>query len=228
MNYKKAILAIDSCTKNLSVCMFKEQKVMAKISYLGEKHSEKAIFLIKQVLNESSMNLKQIESIIYTNGPGNFTGVRMCQSLAQTIAFGLNIPIISISTLELLAHTAFAEDKNLDEVICTLDARMNEAYFAKYIKISDKIKLAEPEKLINTNKIEQAMLLIGNTMVTGNGFDENEQIRQIQPKHNHNKIYLPNIEYAINVVKNSEKDITERQVKPHYIRNKVAKYKKGV
>ena len=228
MNYKKAILAIDSCTKNLSVCIFKEQKVIAKISYLSEKHSEKAIFLIKKVLNESNMHLNQMETIIYTNGPGNFTGVRMCQSLAQTIAFGLNIPVISISTLELLAHTAFAKDKNLNEVICTLDARMNEAYFAKYIKVSDKIKLEKPEKLINTNETEKAMLLIGNIMVTGNGFSENEQIKQMQPNYKHNEIYLPNIEYAINVVKNSEKNITERQVKPHYIRNQVAKYKKGV
>jgi tRNA threonylcarbamoyladenosine biosynthesis protein TsaB len=65
-------------------------------------------------------------------GPGSFTGVRIACAVTQGLAFGANLPVVGVCTLQALAETA-----SQPRVIAALDARMGEIYHAVYEKHDD-------------------------------------------------------------------------------------------
>ena len=68
-----------------------------------QKLSERIIELIAEIFQKSNTSPNEITKIYVTNGPGSFTGIRVGVTIAKTTAFGLNIPICSVSSLLMLA-----------------------------------------------------------------------------------------------------------------------------
>ena len=62
-------------------------------------HATVFLPLLDEMLKEKSIKLKDFERIVVVNGPGSFTGVRIGLTVAKTIAYSLNIPIYTISSL---------------------------------------------------------------------------------------------------------------------------------
>jgi len=83
-------------------------------------------------LNEAGIKLAQVDGIAFGKGPGSFTGVRIACGATQGLAFGANLPVAGICTLE-----ALAEASGKARVIAALDARMGEIYHAVYEKHDD-------------------------------------------------------------------------------------------
>lgn len=75
-------------------------------------HSETVIPLLNELLEKADLSSKDLEQIIVVNGPGSFTGVRIGVTIAKTIAYLVNIPIKSISSLEMFGVSA-TEDFDL-------------------------------------------------------------------------------------------------------------------
>src|SRR6056300_1677773 len=129
------ILSIDSSGPILSLALVNGNKVN-EISFLSSKeNSEKLLFEIKGFMNESDVRFNDLNGIAFGAGPGSFTGLRVACGVAQGLAFGLNLPVIGISTLE-----ALAAQINNENIITAIDARMGEIYHAAYIKSTDNWK----------------------------------------------------------------------------------------
>ena len=96
------ILFIDSHSINFCVCLLNDGKVFSKREHSGKNHSEVAIPLINELLSDNGLTTTDLNGIIVVNGPGSFTGVRIGVTIAKTLAYSLNIPIKSITTLECL------------------------------------------------------------------------------------------------------------------------------
>lgn len=73
------------------------------------------------------MRLSALDGIAASIGPGSFTGVRICVSVAQGLAFGAGLPVVGVTTLEALALQAMRT--GADQVLACLDARMGEIYW---------------------------------------------------------------------------------------------------
>lgn len=121
------LLAIETSTEHCSVALSNGNDLHSHAELAGQKHSEILLSRIEQLLNESGCALGDLEGIAFGAGPGSFTGVRIAASVAQGLAFGLNIPVLPVCTLE-----ALAESSGRDHVACALDARLDEVYFAAY------------------------------------------------------------------------------------------------
>lgn len=92
-------LYIDTHLDDITILLFKDNKIIKEKIITGEKQNSKMIMpMIKKILGK-----KKPESIIICNGPGSFTGVRLGVTIAKTLAHTLEIPIRTISTLECLA-----------------------------------------------------------------------------------------------------------------------------
>ena len=125
------ILHIETSTKNCSVSIAKcgELISLKEINNGAYSHSEMLHPLIKEALLESKLTIKEIEAIAVGKGPGSYTGLRIGISAAKGLCFANDIPLISINSLEILAHSTTI-DKGY--IIPMIDARRMEVYSAIY------------------------------------------------------------------------------------------------
>lgn len=126
------VLALDTTTEYCSVALWQDGAVVERCELVGQKHSELLIRMLDVLLSEAGIELSQCDGIAFGKGPGSFTGVRIACGAAQGLAFGANLPVAGVCTLE-----ALAEASEKSRVIVALDARMGEIYHAVYEKHED-------------------------------------------------------------------------------------------
>ncbi len=96
------------------------------------RQSETIASVVKEVLNKSNKSIDDISCLMVTNGPGNFTSIRVGISFALGLAKGINKPVYSLSSLEFLS---FFDDKKLlkrKEIIALLPSRGNEFFIQAF------------------------------------------------------------------------------------------------
>jgi len=123
------ILAIDTSTEFLSLALWLDGRVLSSDIYAGQTHSQQILPTLRILLDEAKIELTALDGIAFGAGPGSFTGLRIACGVAQGLAFGANLPVVVVSTLQALAQQSGAE-----KVIACLDARMGEIYHAAYEK----------------------------------------------------------------------------------------------
>lgn len=97
-------LFIDTHDKNVLIILFKDGKIISTEDLeTKNKHSEVALPTIASILDNSNVDVSELNNIIVVNGPGSFTGVRIAVTIAKTIAYALSIPIRTIDALTILA-----------------------------------------------------------------------------------------------------------------------------
>lgn len=124
------ILAIDSSGNAVSAAIADEEKIIAEY-FLNFKmtHSQTLMPSIDEIVKTSGFDIKTLDYIACTQGPGSFTGLRIGAAAAKGLAHGLKIKIIGVPTLEALAYNIFETDK----IICPImDARRSQVYNAFY------------------------------------------------------------------------------------------------
>ena len=104
------ILAFDSTAKSASVAVADGTHVLSEFTVdSGMTQSELLLPMARKALEAAHISLSEIELFALTTGPGSFTGVRIGAALVKGIAFGKNIPCVSVSTLEALAEKYLGE-----------------------------------------------------------------------------------------------------------------------
>jgi len=115
--------------------------------------------MIQSLLDETGVALQQLDAIVMVSGPGSFTGLRIGAAVAQGLSFGADVPIIRISSLEMLARAAFTVSNRqvgTATVFYTcLHAREDEFYFAAYADDG----LSQPKILIPDQMSNAATIL---------------------------------------------------------------------
>jgi tRNA threonylcarbamoyladenosine biosynthesis protein TsaB len=95
-------------------------------------HSEKLALAVRQAMENIALDWKDIAAVSLVIGPGSFTGLRIGMSLAKGLAFAGSIPLIGVSTLEVIAGGAMEEYKDGDKISVFMDARRNEYFFQSF------------------------------------------------------------------------------------------------
>ena len=128
------ILNIDTSTENASVSIAKQGEILAVATNNIQK--EHASFLhpaIKLLLSQTSLDIKQLDSIAVTQGPGSYTGLRVGMASAKGLAYALKKPFITVGTLPAIALAAAQEESQIDSYYCPMiDARRMEVFTALY------------------------------------------------------------------------------------------------
>ena len=160
------ILNIESSTTNCSVSLANNGELIS-IRELNEKnysHSTKLHSFIEEVLKNSNITVNKLSAIAVSSGPGSYTGLRIGVSAAKGLCYALQIPLISVPTLQVLARQLNIQREDL--IIPVMDARRDEVYSAVYNSEYELVRNIFPEIIDSESFIELAkdnkLYFIGN------------------------------------------------------------------
>jgi len=120
-------LAIDASTEACSVAIKYNDKQFSEYELCPQSHSLRLLPMIDSVLKQANVKLTELDGIIFGQGPGSFTGVRIGIGVTQGLAFSAELSARGVSTLQAMAQQAF-DEKGEGKVIAAIDARMSEVY----------------------------------------------------------------------------------------------------
>jgi tRNA threonylcarbamoyladenosine biosynthesis protein TsaB len=184
------ILHIETATKVCSVGLSKDNKIIAlkEDKSLQYSHSTLLTSFLDDVLKEAGMDIKKLDAVTVSMGPGSYTGLRIGVSTAKGICFALEIPLIALNTLGVLARLAKSEisGKEIKYIVPMIDARRMEVYNSvfRFDLNEERSTIAE---IIDENSFSQ-YLAEGKVVFCGDGASKCVEIL----KHP-NSIFLPEI-----------------------------------
>ena len=178
------ILNIETSTTNCSVSLFNDLELIDCIEENTQdySHSKSLHVFIDSVLKKSKIKPKDLSAISVSKGPGSYTGLRIGVASAKGLCFALDIPLISIETLEILSQNI----SNKGIVIPCLDARRMEVYSAVFNNKNDRIRDTMAE-ILTENSFKE-YLSTDEVYFIGNA---NKKIREIIT--NKNASFIDNV-----------------------------------
>ncbi len=219
------ILNIDSSTTMCSVVLAENDVVIAvKELNQGYTHAENLAVFVLDVLRQANIDLKELDAVAISKGPGSYTGLRIGVSFAKGLCYGLGKPLLGINTLQTLAFGILKEtNETNDFLICPMiDARRMEVYTQLFDSKLNSISETEA-KIIDENSFSD-LLLSKKIIFAGNGADKCKSAL-----NSPNALFLENIETsAINMVKLSYNKFQLQQFEdiayfePYYLKEFVA------
>lgn len=124
------VMGIDTSTEVGAIGLIKDYKILGEINLcLNRRHSERLMPNIKYLFQESGFEIDDLEGLAVTIGPGSFTGLRIGLSTVKAFAQFLNIPVIGLSTLDVLAYNIYQIE---DWLVPLIDARRGRVYTSLY------------------------------------------------------------------------------------------------
>src|SRR5438309_6062986 len=124
------VLAIDTSNYSLGIALVNQEQVIGEyITNMKKNHSIRVMPAIEKLMQDCEMKPTDLEKIVVAKGPGSYTGVRIGVTIAKTLAWTLNIPLVGISSLEALA----ANGRYFNGLLSPLfDARRGQIYTGLY------------------------------------------------------------------------------------------------
>lgn len=125
------LLAIETATEACSCALYLDGMCAEAHRVEPRRHAEFILSMVSELLANAGLALPQLDGLAFGRGPGTFTGVRIAAGVAQGLAFGADLPVAAISTLQALAQGAYRE-LGESQVLVAIDARMGEVYWGAY------------------------------------------------------------------------------------------------
>jgi tRNA threonylcarbamoyladenosine biosynthesis protein TsaB len=132
------LLCLDTSTAQVGVAVVSEAGILGEVRLArGRRHAEQLAPAITYLLGELELSPSGLAAIAVGNGPGLFTGLRVGVTTAKVMAQALRIPVIPVSSLDLLAHP-LRHTRRL--IVAAIDARRGEIYHASYRRVPGGIQ----------------------------------------------------------------------------------------
>ena len=124
------IISIETATKVCSVALHADAQLIAtQTLHIEKSHAESLLCTIEHLLAMSPYTKKDLSAIAVSGGPGSYTGLRIGASTAKGLCYALDIPLISVDTLEAMAY-GMQPYNTTQALLCPmLDARRMEVYY---------------------------------------------------------------------------------------------------
>jgi len=164
------ILAIDTSNYPLGVALIEDNQVLGEyITNLKKNHSVRIMPAIQTLMKDCERVPAQLTKIVVAKGPGSYTGVRIGVTIAKTMAWSLKIPLVGISSLEIIAAGA---GRYFDGYISPLiDARRGQVYTGLYEYQGGKLTTVKEDRLVLSvdwtgalKEVNKPILFVGNDL----------------------------------------------------------------
>ena len=178
------ILLLETSGTILSVALSQDGKVIAdRVCREPRMQASLTAPLVKEVLDAAGLKAKDLDAVCVSKGPGSYTGLRVGTSTAKGICFGAGVPLIAVSTLDILASSPVIPDPSyvipdpsyvipdligdLTAIVPMIDARRMEVYTAVYSPAGERLTEIEA-KVIGPDSFSEE-LAAGPVLFIGDG-----------------------------------------------------------
>ncbi len=126
------LLALDTSTQFASIALYYKGALTHR-NRLGERnHAQFILPAIKNLLDESGCSLASLDGIVYGQGPGSFTGLRVTCSIVKGLGFAQGLTLFPVSSLAAIAYEVWGLAQVNSAVLTIIDARMNQIYWSYF------------------------------------------------------------------------------------------------
>jgi len=125
------LLALETSSEACSAALYCDGAISEQFEIAPRGHGKLILSMIDAVLADAGISKSQLDGVGFGRGPGAFTGVRIATSVAQGIAFGLDVEVAPVSSLAALAQGVYRRSGQ-QQVAAIFDARMGEVYWGQY------------------------------------------------------------------------------------------------
>lgn len=179
------ILAIETATPICSVAlsMADGEKKEKRIEGTGV-HSSHTFLFIQELMDEFSIRTNDLDAVLFSNGPGSYTGLRIGASAIKGLLFDQKVPLYTLSTLTSIAAPFLLNGPQT--VHAVIDARREHLYYQKIVKTEDlKLELSR-EKVSEIRDVETEIKRGDIVAGTGiNRIDKSEKSEVIWAREDH-------------------------------------------
>ena len=150
------ILGIETATVQAGCAIGGHEGVLASAhSAKGKRHAENLTPAIEFICTQADIELSDIGLVAVDVGPGLFTGLRVGVAAAKAIAFGLRVPMIAVSSLDLLAFPVRFSSRL---IVTAIDARRGELYYAMYRQVPGGVQRLGEHQLGSPDDLASQLL----------------------------------------------------------------------
>lgn len=218
------LLAIDTSSVACTVAAKVGESTIQRHAEQAREHTRLLMPMIREVLEESGVELADYDAIVLGNGPGSFIGMRIAASVAQGLAHGAGLKIIPVSSLAAVAAQVFAQS-DAGEVAVAQDAHMHEVYLGLYVRGDDGLpELLVAERLQSQEPIAE-LDSAGNDkrVAAGEGWRRYPELMAVNKAlfSGESGVLYPRAEYLLGLAEKLPA-IEPKNVAPAYLRQKVA------
>ena len=158
-------IAIDTSTRRFCLGVKNSNDYFDMSVNKSTDHAKEIFKRIDDVLKLANTSMEELDFLAVGIGPGRFSGLRVSISAIKSISYVLSIPIIAISSLEIIAREIM-EKNDKENVILIEDAGRGNLYIGSYaLKNHEFIKLSD-DRVANINEIE---ISEADALIAGSG-----------------------------------------------------------
>jgi tRNA threonylcarbamoyladenosine biosynthesis protein TsaB len=141
------LLAVETATEACSAALSVHGCITERYVVAGNTHSKLILPMIDGLMAAAGLSPRDLDGLAFGRGPGSFTGVRIATGVIQGIAFGLDLPVMPVSTLQAMAQDYF-DLHNENTAFVAIDARMGEIFWGVYQRDSEGVAALQGQESV--------------------------------------------------------------------------------
>lgn len=125
------LLALDTSSEGCSAALLVDGELSERFELAPRGHTRLLMPMVRELLAGADLEPADLDAVAFACGPGSFTGIRIATGVAQGLAWGLNVPVVPVSSLAAVALGALESMDVSDQtgIAVAFDARMGEVYW---------------------------------------------------------------------------------------------------
>jgi tRNA threonylcarbamoyladenosine biosynthesis protein TsaB len=167
------LLAIDTSTSSTILGLRFDDQILDLSKPAVKTHSRDILPSIQALVVEAGLELSDLDAIVFGQGPGSFTGLRIAAGVVQGLAYGLDIPVAPVSSMACLAQSLQPAGGD-NKVFVALTARLEEIYFGSYEFNNGLAQSLAPEGVLDVAQLP--LVPAGDWLGVGNAWQLQEKI----------------------------------------------------
>lgn len=217
------LLAIDTSSSLFSISLSSGERIEMREFEAGVTHSTIVLAEINKILTKLDLKISELDGIAFSSGPGSFTGIRIAAGVAYGLAYPHKIPIIPVSSLEVIASMSMSK-----YTLVALDARMNQVYIELFERDQQtNLQSIFEATVVSPGELPDILETIQDDLIfIGSGINLYEE--KFKEKYSNVNYKIMQVKTNVSsflaelAMKKLPLEFSLKDIQPKYVRNKVA------